>query len=268
MDAEGITKLYAGMKLTEEEGEAITIQGSVKEDGMKKFLICLVGKLLTAKLPNRDAFRSLIARIWRTAHPVEVENVRNNIFAFYFHNLIDRKRVLIGGPWNFDNALLVLEAPNGYGDFAEMEFRWSEFWIQVHNVPLICMTKVVGLLIEEKIRGVKDIDAGASGDCFGKFLRVRVVVDTTGPLKRAVRITIEGMEEVKTLLLKYERLPEYCFHCGLLGHAYKECPKDNEVANSISNREFNFESWMRASSPIKTRPGGPKNNQPGVSSSD
>ncbi|KAL5855256.1 hypothetical protein ACOSQ4_005058 [Xanthoceras sorbifolium] len=27
MDAEGITKLYAGMKLTEEEGEAITIQG-------------------------------------------------------------------------------------------------------------------------------------------------------------------------------------------------------------------------------------------------
>ncbi|KAL5847391.1 hypothetical protein ACOSQ3_010915 [Xanthoceras sorbifolium] len=96
MDTEGITKLCAGLKLIEEEGEAVHIRGTVKADGMKKISLYLVRKLLTSKLTNRDAFRSLIGKIWRMTYPVEVETVRENIYAFHFHDLLDRKRVTYG----------------------------------------------------------------------------------------------------------------------------------------------------------------------------
>ncbi|KAL5829848.1 hypothetical protein ACOSQ3_019316 [Xanthoceras sorbifolium] len=86
------------------------------------------------------------------------------------------------------------------------------------------MTRNVGLHLGQNIGQVKDIDVGASGNCLGKFLRLRVEIDTSRPLKRVLKLKLDGMEEEKLLLLKYERLPEYCFCCGLLGHAYRECP--------------------------------------------
>ncbi|KAL5827898.1 hypothetical protein ACOSQ3_019749 [Xanthoceras sorbifolium] len=149
MNANDIATLCANMKLTEEEKDVVCIEGSTKVEGVKKLSLCLVGKLLSSRLTNREAFRSFIARIWRTTHAVEVEHVGGNVYAFHFQSNLDRKQVLMGGPWNFDNALLVLEVPSGYGDFSNMSFRWSDLWIQIHNAPLICMTKNIGLLLGE-----------------------------------------------------------------------------------------------------------------------
>ncbi|KAL5865350.1 hypothetical protein ACOSQ3_002864 [Xanthoceras sorbifolium] len=263
MDTDAFSKLCARMKLSEEEGKTVNIDGVVKEDGLRKISLCLVGKLVTSKLTNREAFRSLIAKIWRTTQAVEVENVKENVYAFHFQNMMDRRRVLLGGPWNFDNALLVLEVPTGYGDFSEMKFRWAEFWVQVHNVPLVCMTRNVGLFLGKHIGQVKEIDVGASGDCLGKFLRIRVAIDILKPLKRVLRVKLEGMMEEKTLLLKYERLLEYCFCCGLLGHRFRECPGEEEGLEPRATDEFGFGSWLRASSPGKTRPAGTQTTRPG-----
>ncbi|KAH7566568.1 hypothetical protein JRO89_XS08G0190500 [Xanthoceras sorbifolium] len=135
---------------------------------------------------------------------------------------MDRKPVLMGGPWSFDNALRVLEIPTGFGDFAKMQFQWMKFWIQIHNVPLICMTKNIGLFLGQSIGMVKDTDVGASGDCFGKFLRVRVSIDTLKPRK--------------------------------------ECLDEEDKLTIRSNSDFAFGSWMRASSPGKVRSSRDKHN--------
>ncbi|KAL5762831.1 hypothetical protein ACOSP7_019095 [Xanthoceras sorbifolium] len=89
MDIDGITKLCANMNLSAEEGAVVHIEGVEKEDGVKKISLCLVGKLLTTKLMNREAFCALITKIWRTIHAVEVENVRDSIYAFHFQNAIN-----------------------------------------------------------------------------------------------------------------------------------------------------------------------------------
>ncbi|KAL5825065.1 hypothetical protein ACOSQ3_021128 [Xanthoceras sorbifolium] len=68
-----------------------------------------------------------------------------------------------------------------------MQFRMVDFWIQLHNIPLFCMTKEAGLQLGSKVGKVKDIDTGASGDCMGKFLRIRVNIDISQPLKRGIR---------------------------------------------------------------------------------
>ncbi|KAL5792215.1 hypothetical protein ACOSP7_000809 [Xanthoceras sorbifolium] len=105
-----------------------------------------------------------------------------------------------------------------------MQFRMVDFWIQLHNIPLFCMTKEAGLQLGSKVGKVKDIDTGASGDCMGKFLRIRVNIDISKPLKRGIRVSLDDSEETIMLLIRYERLPEYCFGCGMVGHHVRDCP--------------------------------------------
>ncbi|KAL5739184.1 hypothetical protein ACOSQ2_028364 [Xanthoceras sorbifolium] len=56
------------------------------------------------------------------------------------------------------------------------------------------------------------------------------------------------------MLLQYERHPEYCFVCGIIGHSMRECVHDAGSQRG-GGKEFSFSAWMRASSPIKSGPG-------------
>ncbi|KAH7570300.1 hypothetical protein JRO89_XS05G0083100 [Xanthoceras sorbifolium] len=208
---------------------------------------------MSSKQTNRDAFCMLIPKIWRTNQEVEVEIVHENIFAFHFQTALDRNRVLTGGPWNFDGSLLAIEEPRGWGDFSKMLFRWMDFWVQIHNVPLLCMTKDIASFLGEKIGKVKELDLGVSGDCIGKFIRIRVQIDTLKPLKRGLRLQLEGNREEITTLLRYERLPEYCFCCGMIDYHFRVCTKAINESSSVVVTDYAYGSWLRASNPTRGR---------------
>ncbi|KAH7577402.1 hypothetical protein JRO89_XS01G0246000 [Xanthoceras sorbifolium] len=65
-----------------------------KARGMKSETVASVGKLLATAKPNGDAFRTLILKIRRTNHELEVELVRENMFTF--HDL-DKMRIRYKG---------------------------------------------------------------------------------------------------------------------------------------------------------------------------
>ncbi|KAL5756018.1 hypothetical protein ACOSQ2_020764 [Xanthoceras sorbifolium] len=231
----------------------IVLETPLKEAGERKLALCLVGKILTTKLINRDAFRAIIPKIWRTTQSFIIENVKENVFVFQFQNQADKRRVLTGGPWSFDKCLIVLEEPRGDGKFLDMGFSHVQFWVQLHNVPLVCMTKEIGWALGNKIGRVMDIDVSATGDCLGRFLRVRVVIDVTKPLNRFLRVCLLEGDPDTVLLLRYERLAEYCFQCGVVGHVVRECQIAYDSGGSSSVPEYKFGTWMRAESPPKVR---------------
>ncbi|KAL5768196.1 hypothetical protein ACOSQ2_014979 [Xanthoceras sorbifolium] len=103
-----------------------------------------------------------------------------------------------------------------------MKFQKAEFWVQVYNVPLLCMTKKVAKLVAESLGEVVESPMELK-DCLGKFLRVKVRTDVTIPLKRGLRVWISEFETMVTVLFRYERLPHFYFACGLLGHSFQEC---------------------------------------------
>ncbi|KAL5772827.1 hypothetical protein ACOSP7_012443 [Xanthoceras sorbifolium] len=159
----------------------------------------------------------------------------------------------MGGPWSFDKCLIVLEEPRGDGKFLDMGFSHVQFWVQLHNVPLVCMTKEIGWALGNKIGRVMDIDVGATGDCLGRFLRVRVVIDVTKPLNRFLCVCLLEGDPDTVLLLRYERLTEYCFQCGVVGHVVHECQIAYDSGGFSSVPEYKFGTWMRAESPPKVR---------------
>ncbi|TXG48348.1 hypothetical protein EZV62_027642 [Acer yangbiense] len=207
MNLDEISKLCAELSINGKEEKLWSVQDTVTKAVEKKLDLCLVGKILSPKHVNREAFRAVIPMIWQTT--VDIEIVQDNIYLFYFRNQGDRFRVLSGGPWSFDNCLLVLEKLTGVGDIAKLPFDGVVFWVQVMNAPLIYMTKEMGEFIGRCLGDLVDIDVGVTGECFGKYMRLRVAIDLSKPLQRFLRLKLKK-REISMLLIRYEKLLEYC----------------------------------------------------------
>ncbi|TXG72983.1 hypothetical protein EZV62_001562 [Acer yangbiense] len=100
----------------------------------------------------------------------------------------------------------------------------AEFLVQISNIPILCMTREIGRVLGGIIGEVREVDAGPSRDCLGKFLRVRVAIEIDKPLSRFLRVDVLSDSEETVMPIQYERLPNFCFRFGLLGHTARECP--------------------------------------------
>ncbi|KAK4847661.1 hypothetical protein QYF36_004411 [Acer negundo] len=92
------------------------------------------------------------------------------------------------------------------------------------------------------------VRVASSEDCLGKFLRVRVAILVDKPLRRFLRVDVLGDGEETIMPIQYERLPNFCFRCGLLGHMLRECPENDKP---LIDRELTYGTWMRAAGPVR-----------------
>ncbi|KAI9180468.1 hypothetical protein LWI28_027706 [Acer negundo] len=92
------------------------------------------------------------------------------------------------------------------------------------------------------------VRVASSEDCLGKFLRVRVAILVDKPLRRFLRVDVLGDGEETVMPIQYERLPNFCFRCGLLGHMLRECPENDKP---LIDRELTYGTWMRAAGPVR-----------------
>ncbi|KAK3198917.1 hypothetical protein Dsin_022332 [Dipteronia sinensis] len=251
MNLEEIAMLCANMSLTEKDGPVQRLHTDLRTVGIQRVALCLVGKVITNKMVNREAFLGLIGRIWQVEEGLEVEVVRHNIFTFHFHSIGDQRRVLEGGPWTFDGTLIVLAEPSEKGAIEDLRFDCSEFWVQIHCVPLVCMTKEIGRFLRGMVGEVMEVDVRKSGECSGKFLKVRVRIDVNIPLRRYLRVDVIGDGEETAMVLRYEHLPNHCFRCGCIGHSTQDCPNPTLLMEAGGREDRPFGAKLRASGPEK-----------------
>ncbi|TXG48866.1 hypothetical protein EZV62_024741 [Acer yangbiense] len=200
MNADELALLCSALSVKEKERPVRTLDSNLIDIGARKLSLTLVGKVLATKLVNRTAFIDVMTSVWRVSEGVDIEWAEGNIFVLNFKNLEDRKRILSGGPWN---TVIVFEKPTGEGDILNMSFSKVEFWIQIHNLPLICMTE-------------------------------DIVIDAKEPLIRCLRVDLLGTGKITTMLLRYERLLDFCFKCGRLGHSIRDCKEDGDTSKVTS----------------------------------
>ncbi|KAK2649954.1 hypothetical protein Ddye_017443 [Dipteronia dyeriana] len=86
----------------------------------------------------------VIEQIWNVIGTVEIEMISDNIFMFQFSLLEDKEMVWSRGPWHFDQKLIILEKPKGAGEVMKMEFKRAELWVQLFNIPLMCINRSSG----------------------------------------------------------------------------------------------------------------------------
>ncbi|KAK3198469.1 hypothetical protein Dsin_021884 [Dipteronia sinensis] len=160
-------------------------------------------------------------------------------------------RILAGSPWHFDRAIIVLVKPSGLGDIQSLSFNLVDFWVQIHNLPLLCSSRDIRVFLGKMIGDVKDIDLDTGKRDDGRFIRVRVGIRVDEPLKRCLRVDIKGSVTITTMLLRYERLQDYCFKCGRLGHSLIECSAVGGIRDFKSENSLRLCAWLRTNSPPK-----------------
>ena len=70
------------------------------------------------------------------------------------------------------------------------------------------------------------------------------MMDITKKLVRGKKITIEG-GECRWIHFKYERLPNFCYKCGLLSHAIRDCPDSVGLNVQFDENQFQYGAWLR-----------------------
>ena len=153
------------------------VRGTITVEG------CLLGKILIMKKVNKEGLRVAMQQVWRTVREVKIENLGDNIFMFKFVLEADKRRVLAGGPWHFDRALIVLIEPKGIRSITTQTFTHTSFWVHLRNFPIMCMNVNVVEELGSVIGKVKEVEADENGDCIGKYARAIILVDITKPLK-------------------------------------------------------------------------------------
>lgn len=212
-------KLYEGLTLREDEKRAAR---SRAPDDANDLSLMLVGRVMAPRKIPHGNVAGVFEKIWATNGTVTASPVAENTTLFQFSDLADKERVLEREPWLFDKNerhLLVLNEPQPDTTGADLEFKTTPFWIHVHGLPWKKRTEITAREIGDDIGRYLGVEKDKWGRMMGPYLRIRVAVDVTKPIKRTQ--ALEGI--AGQFPLQYEKLPQFCSYCGLMGHGRGDC---------------------------------------------
>ncbi|CAD6247109.1 unnamed protein product [Miscanthus lutarioriparius] len=209
-----VDELLKMLQLSEEEKDGVVLAKEDREN-LPAVKWMAAAKLLTAKEFSVTSLVSTMRSAWNPAREVTFRSIGKNLLVVQAFCLGDWKRIMEDGPWIFRGYALMLEELDG---------------------STIIPSEMPRCLVGE----VQEIEMKAIASRTGDFHRVRVKLAAAKPLIRVVTLAPEG--QVKILLqVKYEKLPRFCAHCGLMGHVHLECG-----AREYTEKDLQFGSWMVA----------------------
>lgn len=87
---------------------------------------------------------------------------------------------------------------------------------------MMACNEYIGVLIGNSIGRLEQVDVETGEVVWGEYMRIRVSLDITKPLMWKNKFTIGNLPPT-WIHFSYERLLDYCYGYGIIGHNCKEC---------------------------------------------
>ena len=220
--ADELEELWKKLTVTEEEEEDIILGSNSTKVAKEAGKNCIIMKVLTQHSVNVEALKKNMRMLWKPNKGLQVSEIEDNLYLAEFGDSRDKKKVMEMQPWSYEKQLVLMREFERELVPKEISLRWSPFWIQIYNLPLKSMTSGTGYAIGGKIGEVLEVDVPEKGVQWGKYLRVKVNIDTMRKIVKGKKVCIEG-NSGRWVFFKYERLPNFCYRCNMLDHDEKEC---------------------------------------------
>ncbi|KAH1064637.1 hypothetical protein J1N35_029624 [Gossypium stocksii] len=205
------------------QGESVMVDSTLQN--------CLVGRYLTDSVVHFLSICNTMADLWHPIGGVCITNLGEKRYLFQFFHEVDVQRVLVGVPWFFNNHLLILQwLPNGE-DPVMMVLNFVDFWVQVHDLPPELMNETIARQFGDFYGKFLDYDTSIPPMGYKSYMRIRVLLDVSAPLKRKKNVQI-GKSKTVYVHFKYDKFSLFCFICGKLGHGESYCPYHLKVEPS------------------------------------
>ncbi|XP_021847415.2 uncharacterized protein [Spinacia oleracea] len=244
--AEEITNRRSTLRLDNDEDEVIDLRTVASDNSKDNFDLLLIGKLVSDRPFNVEAFRRTMMNVWSPEHGLVIRVLGPYLFGFQFFHWRDKEKVFHGRPWCWDNKLILMKEVEENEQPDQIVLSTSPFWVHVKNLPFSRRSDSDVAATVAGVGEVMEIESDVLG--LERFRRVRIMVDITKPLRRLKRLIDKGGREVK-VEFAYERLPFICFACGILGHSERDCSR---VSEEEKRKELGWGLFLRAS-PCKGR---------------
>ncbi|KAK2382050.1 hypothetical protein QL285_069606 [Trifolium repens] len=223
------------LSLQEDEGFVFDVEEG--EEEVVDFRWCLVGRYLGDRSIHVNSMKVTMADVWRPVKGVKIKEAITGLFLFQFAHALDMEAVLQGGPWAFNNQMLIMERVQLGVQIENIPLHHVDFWVQVHNLPTCLMAERVGKTLANYIGSFVEYDKNNKGSFLREYMRIRVRVDIKQPLKKDSRVKSQGGNWC-TVNFKYEKLGVFCFVCGLIGHGENRCAVRFSMAEDDGSRAW------------------------------
>ncbi|KAJ1422241.1 Zinc knuckle CX2CX4HX4C [Sesbania bispinosa] len=215
-------------------------------EGLKSCSKSLLGRIVTQKPIHTNNLHNALSGIWCQPKGFRIEEVAQKTFQFFFEEESDAERIRKGSPWLFRNSWLILRGWERGQNMEEVDFSNVLVRMQIWGLPSHCQTVRMGFKIGACMGRVQEVEIFETKEK-GIYLRCLIEMDVTKPLLGGISV---GSKEdgVSWISFQYERLPQFCYACGLVGHEEELCKRrrKSELVGEGSEEE-EWGPWLRAS---------------------
>ena len=207
----------------------------------------LLAKIISSKNINYNMVKDITVKAWKPVFPMEIKRLSKEVFMFSFHHEVDLHKVFTRRPWSIRGGHMVLKRWSPDLTWQEVDFSTSSIWVQVHVLPTLWRTEENLRKIGSRVGAVLEVKLiGEPGGMWRKFIRRRVEMDLSNPLIPGVFLPRPGKNEL-WIGLKYEKIADICYCCGINGHDQKNCLAEVFKLRNPSGKSFKAAGpWLKA----------------------
>lgn len=180
----------------------------------------LIGVLFANKPQRKGAIWHVLTSSWEKFGKVSIDIRDDHLVTIVVASERAAHRIMEACPWSVKGFSFMVYPWLPGMTMEEVNKKTIPFWIQAKGLAVEQITSTNACFIGSQVGKVLEFED--PDEIFRSFTRVKVEVDISKPLLDGFWIPRDDGEQ-SWVEVKYERLSDFCFGCGRLGHDIQEC---------------------------------------------